>query len=204
MFPQFKLALIFAKLAKEHGPKILHVNNPDLLTRDLGDALKQQKDILSDSRKGMMMTAYDVLPIIVEVKIMTSLVAKKLDIETKGKPDIAILEEIVAKSEERNAGKFSKDIKDTLDWTRKLFAHPEMQEILKMEMTQIEGIKSVGDVTKFFKQLAGRSVDEVSRVTEFLKRAKDIVPDDVKPETEPKSEVKKPDVKKPKDNGPSA
>lgn len=194
MFPQIKLALLFAKLAKEHGPKILHSNNPDLLTRDLGDALKKQKDVLSDPRKNMIMTGYDVVPIIVEVKILTTVVAKKLEIDTKGKPDIAILEEIIAKSEERNGGKFSKDIRDTLEWTRKLFANPEIQDVLKMEMTEIEAPKNLKDIGRFFKQAAGRAQDEAVRVSEFLKRAKDAAPEQ---KTEPKAEDRKQEPPKP-------
>lgn len=198
MLPQIKLALLVAKLVKEHGPKILHSNNPDLLTRDLGDALKKQKDILSDPRKSMIMTGYDVVPLVVEVKILTVFVAKKLDIDTKGKPDIVILEEIIAKSEERNGGKFSKDIKDTLEWTRRLFAHPEIQEILKMEVTEIEKPKGVRDLTKIFKQVVSRAQDEATRVTEFLRRAKDLSPQpQPEPKPEPKAEEKKPEPPKP-------
>lgn len=193
MFPQIKLALIFAKMARDHGQKLLHSNNPGLLTKDLGDALKKQKDILSDPRKGMVMTAYDVLPIIIEVKIMTITVAKKLGIETKGKADINILEEIIAQSDVRDGGKYSKDIKDTLEWTRKLFANPEIQDVLKMEMTAIETPTGIGDVTKFIKQLASRSQDELTRVSEFLKRAK-IASEEPKaePKAEDKASVKKP------------
>lgn len=188
MIPQIKLALIFAQFAQKHGTKILHANNPDLLTKDLGNAMKEQKRILSDARKGMIMTGYDLIPVIVEVKVLTFVVAKKLGIETKGKADIAIIEDIIAKSDERNGGKYAKDVKDTLEWTRELFSHPEIQDVLKMEMTDIEAPKSLKDVFKFFKQVAGRTSDELTRVSEFLKRARDVQPPAPKPE--PKSEPK--------------
>jgi hypothetical protein len=186
--PQIKLALIFAKMAKDHGHKLLHANNPDLLTRDLGDAMRKQKDILSDPNKSSLFTAYDVLPVILEVKILSAAVAKKLDIDTKGKADITILEEIVEKSNERNGGKYATDIKGTLDWTRELFSNPEIQDVLKMEVTQIDRPKNIKDITKFFGQLAGRSQDELTRVSEFLRRAKEKKPE---PKTEPKAEDKK-------------
>ncbi len=204
MFPQIKLALVFAKLAKHHGPKVLHSNNVDLLTKDLNDALVEQKNILSSPRKGSFMTAYEVLPVIAEVKILSITVARKLDIETKGKPDIQILEEIIQKCEERNNGKYTQGIKDTLDWTRALFSHPEIQDVLKMEMTEIETPGSLKDVTKFIRQLAGRSQDELTRINEFLKHAKDLKPmPKAEPEAkaEPKAAPKTP--KKPK-NGPNA
>lgn len=173
--PNLKLAFIFAKMARDHGPKLLHSNNPDLLTKDLGDALRRQKEVLSDPGKGAIMTAYDVLPIILEVKVLTLAVASKLEIDTKGKPMINVLEEIIAKSEERNEGKFSKDIKGTLGWTRALFADPDIQDVLNMPMTEIQSPDlSLRGVGKFFTSLAGRSQDELVRVQEFLKRAKDV------------------------------
>lgn len=200
--PNLKLAMIFAKMAKQHGGKILHSNNPDLLTKDLSEAMRAQKDILSDPRKGAIMTSYDVLPVILEVKILSVAVAAKLEIETKGKSTIAILEEIVAKSEERNGGKYSAGIKDTLDWTRKLFSHPEIQDILSMEMTEIEKPTGLKGVFKFFGQLAGRSQDEMTRLQEFLKKAKEVQDT---PKADPKPEAAAPDVpKKPEPPKPGA
>jgi hypothetical protein len=183
--PQAQLALIFAKMARQHGPKILHSNNPDLLTQDLSNAMKMQKKILSDPDKGTMMTAYDVLPVILEVKILSLAVAKKLGIETKAKPMINVLEEIIQKSEERNGGKYAQGIKDTLEWTRKLFANPEIQDVLKMEMTEIERPSGVKGLGKFFMQLASRSQDELTRLNEFLKRAKDAAADQPKADDKP-------------------
>lgn len=206
MFPQIKLAILFGKLARDHGAKVLHSNNVDLLTKDLSNALVEQKNILSSPRKGAFLTAYEVLPVIAEVKILSVAVAKKLEIDTKGKSDIQILEEIIQKSEERNDGKYAKGIKDTLEWTRALFAHPEMQDILKMEMTQIETPGSLKDVTKFIRQMANRSQDELTRINEFLRHAKEIeVPPTPAPEAKPDAQAK-PNAapKKPKNGGPAA
>ena len=172
MFPQIKLAVMFAKLAKDHGHKVLHANNPDLLTRDLGDALKKQKQALSDPNKGAFFTAYDVLPLIAEVKILTFVTANKLGVAYMGRTDIEVLEDIIKASEARNGGKYAKDIKETLEWTRKLFSHPEIQDVLAMEMTEISLPKSPKDVVKFFGQIVGRSQDELTRLTEFLRKAK--------------------------------
>lgn len=172
MFPQIKLAVMFAKLAKDHGHKVLHANNPDLLTRDLGDALKKQKQALSDPNKGAFFTAYDVLPLIAEVKILTFVTANKLGVPYMGRTDIEVLEDIIKASEARSGGKYSKDIKETLEWTRKLFSHPEIQDVLAMEMTEITLPKNPKDVVKFFGQIVGRSQDELTRLTEFLRKAK--------------------------------
>ena len=172
MLPQLKLAVMFAKLAKNHGTKVLHVNNPDLLTRDLGDALKNQKEALSNPNTGAFFTAYDILPLIAEVKILTVITAYKLDVPYRGRPDIDVLEGIIKAAEARNGGKYAKDVKETLEWTRKLFSHPEIQDVLTMEMTEINVPKTPKDVLKFFGQISGRSQDELTRLSEFLRRAK--------------------------------
>jgi len=192
--PQVKLLLIFSRVAKDYGPIVMHSNNADLLTKDLGNAMKKQKDILSDPKKGMIMTSYDVLPVILEVKLLSLWVASKLEVDTKGKSTIAILDEVVAKAEERNSGKYAKDIKDTLEWTRTLFANPEIQDVLKMEMTGIETPSAnLKSITKFFSQLTSRSQDELTRLNEFLKRAKEASQE---PPAAPKAEpqVKAPDT----------
>ena len=168
MLPQIKLAFLAAK----YGPKLLHLNNPDLLTRDLGDAMKKQKDALSDPAKGTIFTAYDVLPLIAEVKVMTFITANKLGVAYMGRSDIEVLEDIVKAAEARNGGKYAKDIKSTLEWTRKLFAHPEIQDALGMQMTEITLPKNIRDVTKFIGQIINRSQDEINRLNEFLRTAK--------------------------------
>ncbi len=197
MFPQIKLALLFASIAKNHGHKILHANNPDLLTRDLGDALKKQKQVLSDPNKNTLLTAYDVLPLIVEVKILTVVTANKLGVATKNKSDIQILEEIIVAADARRTANpaqsadYAKDIKGTLEWTRRLFSHPEIQDVLAMEVTTIEFPKSPRDALKFGSQLVGRFQDELTRISEFLRTAKNL--HDLTP---PPVEKKKPTPRK--------
>lgn len=187
MLPQFKLALIFAKMAKDHGHKVLHINNVELLTKDLGNALKEQQKILQSKNQGAAMTAYDLLPVIAEVKLLTMAVSSKLGIDTKGKPAIAILEEIVATTESHGS-KSAKDIRSTLEWTRAFFAHPEIQEILKADLIEIEKPKSWRDIGKTASQTTQRIGQELSRLTDFLKKAKEI---DVKKEEPKKEDIKK-------------
>ena len=205
--PQLKLAFTFATMLREYGPILAHLNKPELLTKDLGDAMRDQKRALSDPGKGVIMTASEVFPIIVKVKVLSTLVANKLGIDSKGKSAIAVLEEIVQKSDENGNAHFAKGIKDTLGWTRALFADPDIQAVLKMPMTEIESpnltVKGVG---KFIMSLAGRSQDEFIRVQEFLKAAKDIkeptatqppAPTATPAATTPVNEDKKPSDTKP-------
>jgi hypothetical protein len=189
MLPQFKLAMLLAKIGRKHMGKMLHANNPNLLTRDLGRALRNQKEILSDPSRGLIMTAYEVLEPILEVKALTVVVAKHLGIETKGKPDIAIMQEIIDKDDARNGGKYSQDIKDTLEWTRALFSHPEIQDVLKAEVTKIEKPDGMKDMLGFMGQIVSRFSDEAGRVNAFLQHAKTI-------RVEP-NELKQPEPPKP-------
>jgi hypothetical protein len=173
MLPNLKLAIIFANLAKKHGGTVLHLANTDKLTEDLGNALQQQKNILSDPRKSSLMTAYDILPVIMEVKILSLAVAKKLDVPTKGRAVIDILDDIVRASDARG-GDHADGIRDTLEWTRKLFAAKEIQDVLNMEITEIERPAGIRGIGKFVKQVAVRSKDEIVRLNEFLQRTKDV------------------------------
>lgn len=190
MLPNFKLAARFAKLAKQHGHKALHANNVELLTRDLGDALRRQKKAIQDPDMGVLETTYEVLPIIAEVKILTLAVSKKLELDTQDKSTIQILEEIVQKADERNS-KSAKEIKATLSWTREFFAQDEVQEILKAELTGIGKPQSWMDFrgmgTTALQSLQ-RATEEFSRLQDFLKKAKET--------PEPKDP--------PKNDGPSA
>lgn len=174
MFPAFKLSVVFAQLAKKHGAKVLHSGSIDLLTKDLGDALRRQKKIVTDPDMNTLETAYEAVPVIAEVKILTLAVSKKLGIDSKGQPAIAILEEIVRKTEERNS-KAAAEIKNTLDWTRSFFSQPEIQEILKAGLIQIEKPahwKDLKGMGKSVTQGTQRIMQEVSRLQDFLQKAK--------------------------------
>lgn len=174
MLPALRLAILLTKLANEHGSKLLHVGKVDLLTEDLGRALKKQQHALTDPGNGAWLTAYEVLPIVLEVKLLTTAVASRLNISTKGKKDIDVLEEIIAAHKAKGTLDAAKDVTETLEWTRKLFAVPEIQAILAMEMTEIERPKSITHMGRFFKQVAGRSRDEVLRLQQFLERTKKV------------------------------
>lgn len=208
--PQLKIAFMVAKFGRDWGPIIAHYNKPELLTKDLGDAMRDQKRALADPGKGVIMTAADVFPIIVKVKVLSTVVANKLGIDHKSKSAIETLEEIVRVSEENGNGQFSKGIKDTLGWTRALFADPDIQAVLKMPMTEIESPNlSVQGLGKFVMSLAGRGQDEFIRVQEFLKAAKEIreVPptEPTAPTASPAAEdTTKPAPKKPEPPKPAA
>lgn len=172
--PQLKMAFLVANIVRDYGPILVHLNKPELLTRDLSDAMRAQKQALSDPGKGVIMTASEVFPVIVKVKVLSTLVANKLGIDKNLSP-IEKLEEIVRVSEENGNGQFSKGIKDTLGWTRALFSDPDIQAVLKMPMTELEAPDlTVKGVTKSIMSVVSRGQDEFIRVQEFLKAAKEI------------------------------
>lgn len=172
---QFKLIFTVAKLAYKHGNKLIHAsNNNDLLVEDLGKALKEQQRILTNKKMHVAFTAYDLLSQLIEVKALTAATGAKLGIKVRGRKDIDILEDIIAAYDTPEKQDHAKDIRDNLEWTRKLFAAPEIQDIMNMEMTGIEKPKSILGLGEFFKQVAYRSKDEVVRVQQFLDRVKKV------------------------------
>jgi len=202
--PQLKMAFMVANILRDYGPILVHLNKPELLTRDLSDAMRAQKQALSDPGKGVIMTASEVFPIILKVKVLSTLVGNKLGIDKSLAP-IEKLEEIVRVSEANGNAQFSQGIKDTLGWTRALFADPDIQAVLKMPMTELEAPDlTVKGVTKSLMSVVGRAQDEFIRVQEFLKAAKEIkeppatptatVPETPKADTtaQPAAEDKKP------------
>lgn len=193
MPPQFKLAMIFAKLARKHGPTVLHGGDVDLLTKDLGDALRRQKKIIQDPDTGVLETAYEALPVIAEVKVLTLAVSKKLQLDTKGKSAIAVLEEIVQQTESRGS-KAADEIKNTLEWTRTFFAQPEIQEILKADLIEIEKPQGWNDLQGMRKSVAQgwqRLAQEFARLQDFLKKAKEQPPAPSEQKSVPKAKPPK-------------
>ena len=173
--PDTGSALLFSKLAKRHGGTILHGGNIDLLTKDLGDALRRQKKIIQDPDLGVLETAYEALPVIAEVKVLTVAVSKKMGLDTTGKSTIGVLEDIVLKTEARNSVA-AQEIKSTLAWTRDFFAQPEIQEILAADLIRIEAPTSWKDLKGLGNsalQGGQRLMQEFSRLHDFLKKAKE-------------------------------
>jgi hypothetical protein len=169
-----KLVMRLAKLANKYKGTILHAADTDLLTEDLGDALRRQKKIITDPDMGTIETASEALPVIAEVKVLTAAVSRKLGIDTHGKPTVAVLEEIIRKTEERNSDSAA-EIQNTLDWTRSFFSQPEIQKILKADLIEIErpsGITDVGGMGRTAMTSVMRVTQELSRLNDFLKKAK--------------------------------
>lgn len=169
-----KLAMIFTKLAQRHGSKVLHGGNIDMLTRDLGDALRRQKKAITDPDLNIIETASEALPVMAEVKVLTLAVTKKLGLDTKGKSSTEVLEEILAVTEGRNSNAAA-EIKASLEWTRAFNAIPEVQEIQKAELIQIElpkGFTDIFGMGKTLQQSAQRVGQEYERLLAYLERAK--------------------------------
>jgi len=168
------IILRFAKLANKYKGTLLHAADTDLLTEDLGDALRRQKKIILDPDMGTIETATEVLPVIAEVKVLTVAVSRKLEIDTKGKSTIAVLEEILEKTEARNSASAA-EIKNTLDWTRGFFSQPEIQKILNADLIEIEkphSLMDLGGMGRTAMTGAMRITQELSRLNDFLSKAK--------------------------------
>lgn len=186
MLPNMKLVTTLIKLSRMHGQKIAHADDVDALTRDLGEALRRQKYIIQS--QGALDIATDPVTfasVFIEIQLLRKAVASKLEIDTGGKPASAVLEEIVRKTEERNSTS-AKEIKNTLDWTRAFFSHPEVQALLQMDMISIEkpsGLTDIRGMKDTVFQSGMRLSQEFNRVQRFLQKAGEL--SDLKAPAEP-------------------
>jgi len=173
--PKITLLYALAKAVKEHAPKAMHINNIDLLTQDLGDALVKQRDALEDPDSGTLETLYDMVTVLAEVRVFMFAVSKKLDIETTGKRPATILQEIINATEARDS-KAAEKISETMEWTKVFFARPEIQALFSEESIEVELPKSFTDVKGLgstFQNAGKKIAQEAGRVHRFLKIVKD-------------------------------
>jgi len=195
--PKITLLYALAKAMKEHAPKVMHVNNINLLTEDLGQALKKQKAALEDPDAGTFETLYDMIGAVAETRVLMHAVAYKLDIDTAGRKPATILQDIIDKTEERNSPA-AKEIIETMEWSQKFFSRPEIAELFADETVEIpmpKDLKSLGDT---FKSVGKRAGQEASRIHRFLKVAKGTAN---KPETK-EPEAKQNNKRNNNNNGP--
>ena len=197
MSSYLKLAIVFSKLAQKHGTKILHSTDVDLLTKDLGHAIKRQKATMLDPDMGIVETTYEVLPLLAEVQILTFAVSKKMGIDK----DTAIetLEEIVKQTEAKGSDA-ADDIKEALDWTRKFMAIPEVKKMLETDLIQIEKPKD----WKNWRGLGAGALQGTQRIIQEANRLQTVI-EKAKEEQRKKDEAEKAAKRKinePKGKGP--
>jgi len=173
MSSYIKLAIIFSKLAKNHGTKILHGTDVYLLTKDLGKAVKRQKNIILDPDMGVFETTYEALPVIAEVQILTAAVSKKLGVSGNSIEETLTA---IVKATEAKGSDAADDIKDALEWTREFMSQPEIKKIMEAKLVEIEKPKSWRDIKGFGMgaiQGTQRIVQEANRLQNFVEKAKE-------------------------------
>lgn len=176
MIPKFtlaKLGITFAKAVSKHRKKILHVGDVELLVRDLGQALNDQHHTLINPRNSTIETAYEILPQMAEVRVLTGVVRKHLNIDPK-KDHVEALKEVVEKMEAEGSDA-ADDIKDNLKWLDEFYSSDEAKELMTMEVTEVEtpgGLLDYKGAFKTVKQAASRAFDETMKAHKFMSLAK--------------------------------
>ncbi|MBL1147659.1 MAG: hypothetical protein HND56_12445 [Pseudomonadota bacterium] len=176
MIPKFtlaKLGITFAKAVSKHRKKILHVGDVELLVRDLGQALNDQHHTLINPRNSTIETAYEILPQMAEVRVLTGVVRKHLNIDPK-KDQVEAMKEIVEKMEAEGSDA-ADDIKDNLKWLDEFYSSDEAKELMSMEVTEVEtpgGLLDYKGAFKTVKQAASRAFDETMKAHKFMSLAK--------------------------------
>ncbi len=173
-----KLAMVFGKSVLKHRKKLLHVSDVELLVHDLGAALDEQKNMLTNPRNSTIETAMDILPQIAEVRVLTNVITKHLDIDTKDKDEMDILKEIVEKMEERESDA-SFDIKRNLSWMEEFYSLDAVKELMEEEVlateAKIEMPSSVFDFQGAKKMVAAsvsKVVDKTQHYHKYMELAK--------------------------------
>ncbi len=182
------LALAFGKAVRKHGAKVLHLGDVNMLTRDLGKALKEQHKTLKNPDLGTIETMKDLVPQLAEVKVLMYAVTKKLGIDTKGKAPFTVLEEIVTTTETNNSTA-AKDIKEQLGWIKTFFNNDDVKALLSDQSIAVEMPKSITGIFTTAMQLGSRVEQEISRLHNFMKIAKST--DFSDPPANPTAEEKK-------------
>ncbi|TNE32202.1 MAG: hypothetical protein EP349_02320 [Alphaproteobacteria bacterium] len=176
MIPKFtlaKLGITFAKAVSKHRKKILHVGDVELLVRDLGQALNDQHHTLINPRNSTIETAYEILPQMAEVRVLTGVVRKHLNIDPQ-KDHVEALKEVVEKMEAEGSDA-ADDIKDNLKWLDEFYSSDEAKELMTMEVTEVEtpgGLLDYKGAFKTVKQAASRAFDETMKAHKFMSLAK--------------------------------
>lgn len=173
-FKLAKLGLTFVKAVSKHRKKILHIADAELLVRDLGHALNEQHQTLTNPRNSTIETAYEIVPQIAEVRVLTNVIAKHLNIDTKDKDHSDILKEIVDQMEAKDSDA-AEDIKQNLKWLDEFYSSDEAKELMEMDVTEIETPSGVLDYKGAFKavtQTASRAFEETQKAHKFMSLAK--------------------------------
>ncbi len=177
MIPKWKLAKLgvtFAKSVMKHRKKFLHITDVELLVRDLGDALNEQRNMLTNPRNSTIETAFELLPQIAEVKVLTAVITKQLDIDAKNKDHMDILKEIVQKMEDIDCDACF-DIKENLSWLDEFYSMAEVKELMSKDMSEIETPSSVFDVGGMGKMLTTgitKAFDKTQQYHKYMQLAK--------------------------------
>lgn len=167
-----KLVMAFTYFAKKYGSKLLSLNNPEACAGFLGAALRDQRKIIEDDDSGTLITLYDSLERLLEIKVLMHWTAAKMKIPTKGQAPAVIMSQIAEKCHVDNE-KASQDIKETLKWAQTFFSRPDVQEIFSEADIEVIIPKNPLHFHKTIISLGMRIQQEAERLHKVLSVAKD-------------------------------
>ena len=210
MIPKWKFAklgITFGKAVLKHREKILHITDVELLVRDLGSALDEQKNMLTNPRNSTIETAFELLPQIAEVRVLTNVIAAQLKLETKDKDHLDVLKDIVeemAKVDSNSAF----DIKNNLSWMEEFYSIPEVNDLMSNDIGEIEVPSSIFDIKGAGKMLSdgiSKAFDKTQQYHKYMQLAKKFEQMQKRKLAEKENNKKPPEDKKggkgPKNNG---
>ena len=159
-----KLAFVFATAARKYGHKVININNPDKLAEFLGQELQRQKDIIIDPETGTMETLTNLMPVLFEVKALSSRLATVLEIDTKGRDKATVLKDIAEKIKDTNP-EAATQIRSSMRWAQSLFKNPQIRKVLGDRPKH-------GENAGRFRRMTQEAYHDFVQLDAFLKEAK--------------------------------
>tara|TARA_B100000686_G_C16792124_1_gene979449 strand:+ start:549 stop:1130 length:582 start_codon:yes stop_codon:yes gene_type:complete len=159
-------------LLEKHGGKIAHLNKAPVTAKALGESLKELREQWEDKSSQPLITMYNSIEVLVEIKFFMARTNKNLELDTSGMTTFQNLQAIVEAMEDKGRNDAVRDIRDTLDWSRAFFAREDVQNILDKTSLDTSLPKNLMDVPRFGKNLLLEITGEAKRIYDLVNAAK--------------------------------
>ena len=168
-----QLAQKLLKIGYKHKDKLLNSNDPEFLALALGEALQNQRKILLDTSRDQIQTITDLFEVNAEIKFLTLMTAKKLNLELKDSGQSQSLELIAKTLDANNMSHAALDMRSYNAWLKEFFTSEGVKAIIEKPLTEIDGFNAgLKGAWKIPVQTTQRVVEEIMRLNNIVTEAK--------------------------------
>jgi hypothetical protein len=168
-----KLAQQLIKVGYKHKDKLLNSNDPEFLAIALGEALQNQRKILLDTSRDQIQTITDLFEINAEIKFLTIMTSKKLNLDIKNAGQSQSIDLIASALEANNMSHAALDMRSYNTWLKDFFTSDGVKAIIEKPLTEIDGLNAgLKGAWKIPVQTTQRVVEEIMRLNNIVTEAK--------------------------------